>query len=250
MGDLEMNLIDCPDCAMRISGGASICPHCGAAIKKGWKTSDKVAVGGAVVAALTLILGSIGAIVAFEEFKVQDGWKRREFVVAQIKDFYADRINTNVLLLLDYNPAMIELYPNSPSSANRTKQVQFKEFVEMIKNDRPADDTLLLREQFEHFLKSLSRLNYLVSYNAIDPKELCSDLEYPLSLLGGDPDVIQMKKKNSDDDFDVTELSQAIDGYVTRWKDHSTREFVVKMGKACGFKTPYLTASTPRVDGR
>lgn len=111
-----MGLTICADCGTAISNSAAASPGCGAQVKKRWHTSDKIAVVAVVISVLTLTLGVGGGWVAYKQFSVanatlqtQDNWKRRESVLAQIKEFYADAIDDNVLTMLDYDPARVEL---------------------------------------------------------------------------------------------------------------------------------------------
>jgi hypothetical protein len=238
-------LTKCADCGTAISGSAEACPTCGAKVKDGWRTADKIAGVAVVISVLTLVLGLGGAWVAYGQFSVanatfqtQDNWKRREFVLAQIKDFYADPIDNNVLTMLDYDPARVELYPEKTNPAERTKDIPFSQFVKAIREEHLQGDTLIVRQQFEHFLRSLRRFNYLIRYDAVSPEELCADFEYPLSLLAGDDAAVKRKRVNSK--IDIAQLAQAMAKYVDAWGDTPIREFIRVMSRACGFRAPYL----------
>jgi hypothetical protein len=235
-----MAVVPCPDCGETISSAAGTCPHCGAEVKHGWKKSEKIAAAAASISLFTLVLGVLGAWIAYGEFQVQDNWKRREFVVAQIKEFYGDLVNRNVLLMLDYNPATIELYPAKSNPSERVKDVPFAQFVKTISSEDNRGDDLLIRIQFEHFLQALRRFNYLVSYKAIAADELCADLEYPLSNLAGDPATHDRKLRNGR--IDITPLAEGVAHYVNVWDDEPIRQFILTMGKACHFQTPFLSS--------
>jgi hypothetical protein len=235
-----MAMVPCPDCGETISSAAGTCPRCGAEVKYGWKKSDRIAVVGASISLLTLVLGVLGAWLAYSEFQVQDNWKRREFVVAQIKEFYSDPVNRNVLMMMDYNPATIELYPAKSNPSDRMRDVPFAQFVKTISSEDNRGDDLLIRVQFEHFLKALRRFNYLVRYKAIAAAELCADFDYPLSLLAGDPTTHDKKLRNSH--IDITPLAEGVAHYVNAWEDEPFRQFIVTMGKACNFKTPLFSS--------
>lgn len=231
-----MNMVPCADCKAPISPSATTCPNCGAALAKAgkWKASDWISLA-------TLILAVTGAVVAYREFVVADNWKRREFVSAQIKEFYADKINGNVLTMLDYNPATVELYPDKANPSDRTREVRFVDFVAVIADEHDlVGDKLLLRQQFEHFLQALARFDYLAKYDAVRPAELCADLGYPVSLLAGDPDTRTRKLKNSG--IDIDPLAKAMRSYINAWAARNIERFIMTMGRACVFKTPYLPA--------
>lgn len=237
-----MSIVPCSDCGELISSSAAMCPKCGAnlgATQTKWKSSEWISMIGTVISFSTLVLGAVGAYVAYHEFILSDNWKRREFVSAQIKDFYSDKVNGNVLALLDYNPATVELYPNKEKAADRVKSVYFKDLVSAIRDeDNLVGDRLLIRQQFEHFLQSLARFDYLSRYDAVRLDELCSDLEYPVSLLAGDPHAQEMKQKNSG--IDILPLATAMRDYIARWNNVGIRRFMTSLSRACGFKTPYF----------
>jgi hypothetical protein len=45
------------------------------------------------------------------QYRSSENWKRSEFVAAQIKEFNSHKINHAVLLMMDYDPAHVELFP-------------------------------------------------------------------------------------------------------------------------------------------
>lgn len=108
--------------------------------------------------------------------------------------------------------------------------------MKAIRDEDLQGDTLIVRQQFEHFLRSLRRFNYLVRYNAVSPEELCADFEYPLALLAGDGDVVKRKRMNSR--IDTTPLAQAMASTLTHGNT-PIREFIRVMSKACDFRAPY-----------
>src|SRR5258707_9747725 len=118
-----MSLGPCRECDAEVSSSAATCPACGADLKAGkWKVSDKIALFSALIALVAVIGAAIGGGLAFWQLKVATGqfevgigqleiavqqfevaykqflsnekWKQREYVATQIKEFYADPINS------------------------------------------------------------------------------------------------------------------------------------------------------------
>jgi hypothetical protein len=233
----------CPDCSAHVASTASICPNCGADLNSSqgkWKTADKIAIGSLCVSAITLVLTILGAIIAYTEFKAQDDWKRREFVYEQIKEFYADKINDNVLTMLDYNLAEVNLYPNASDPSKRIVLVKFTDFVTAISadGDKLSGESMALKEQFEHFLKSISRFSTLQLYGVVPAAELCGEFQYPLSLLAGDPRLVMVKKQSSK--MEIEPLARAVAEYFQTWDIKDVPRFIKEMGRACGFAAPFL----------
>src|SRR5438132_9177528 len=76
----------------------------------GWKTSDRIS-------AISVVLAVAGFAFGYWQYQTAENWKRSEFVAGQIKDFYADKINESVLLMMDFNPAHVELFPEAEGKA-------------------------------------------------------------------------------------------------------------------------------------
>jgi hypothetical protein len=181
-------------------------------------------------------VSAFGAIIGFfwgiRIYFASERWKRSEFVAAQIKEFHSDKINESVLRMMDYDPARVDLFPHKPNEA-RYVDVSLTAFVNAIaKEEYDTDEAFQIRQYFEHFLTSLSRLNYFIDSGAIKPKELCADFRYIVSLMDEtDPMARKMKKDNTG--VDMTSFSNAVNDYLTRWGDKDIKDFIKQIRRSC-----------------
>jgi hypothetical protein len=230
-----MAILQCEDCQSAISSTAETCPTCGAkvTINAGWKKSDIISAVSAGVSSLAWLVALGAFSFGIWQFQVADNWKKREFVAAQIKEFYADSANKAVLTLLDYNPALVELFPNKTRPEDRYVNVEFDTVVNAIAKEQDfTDEEFQVRQLFEHFLGSLARFDYFVNFKAIAPDELCADFAYPVGLLQGAEDVQKMKLENGD--VNINPLVEAVRAYLKRWKAHDVEHFFRTIDEACG----------------
>jgi hypothetical protein len=152
-------------------------------------------------------VSAFGAIIGFfwgiRIYFASERWKRSEFVAAQIKEFHSDKINESVLRMMDYDPARVDLFPHKPNEA-RYVNVSLAAFVNAIaKEQYNTDEEFQIRQYFEHFLTSLSRLNYFMNSGAIKPNELCADFRYIVSLMD-ETDATARKMKQVNTGADMT----------------------------------------------
>jgi len=188
-----------------------------------WDHSNTIS---AVSAACAILVFGFGIY----QYGSSENWKRSEFVAAQIKEYNADRINQSVLLMMDYDPAHVELFPEKTNSTERYVDVQFEVLISAItKENKFTPVEMQIRQYFEHFLTSLSRFNYFITSGAIEPKELCADFGYPIELLTGT--ARDMKLKNVG--VDIAPFSKAVDEYLTRWDYKYVRDFMTNIQTAC-----------------
>ena len=201
----------------------------------GWKTSDRIS-------AISVVLAVAGFAFGYCQYQTAENWKRSEFVAGQIKDFYADKINESVLLMMDFNPAHVNLLPEGEAKyvdvSSETllhaiaKEGRINGKGEVIdKSDDFTDTERLVRQDFEHFLYSLSRLNYYLDRDAIQPEELCADFHYAVGLMEDRQDVHTQKLGNSG--RNITPFASAVHDYLTRWKWHSVQTFMQRIDDAC-----------------
>jgi hypothetical protein len=164
------------------------------------------------------------------QYRSSENWKRSEFVAAQIKEFNADKINQTVLLMMDYDPAHIELFPEKTNASERYVDVNFETLISAIDKEKGFSEVeFQIRIYFEHFLTSLSRFNYFLESDAIEPQELCADFAYPVELMTGT--ARDMKLKNTGVDIDP--FAKAVRDYVARWEFTDIANFLQKINKAC-----------------
>jgi hypothetical protein len=188
-----------------------------------WEKSDVIAAASAACAIAVFAFG-------IWQYRSSENWKRSEFVAAQIKDFNSDKINHAVLLMMDYDPARVELFPEKANLKDQYVDVKFAMLVKAIGQEKEFSDAeFQIRIFFEHFLTSLSRFNYFLASGAIEPQELCADFAYPVELMTGT--AREMKLKNTGDD--IAPFSKAVRDYLTRWEYTDIKEFEQRIQKAC-----------------
>jgi hypothetical protein len=190
---------------------------------RNWAKSDVIAALSAACAIAVFLFGIL-------QYRSSENWKRSEFVAAQIKDFNSDKINHAVLLMMDYDPARVELFPEKANLKDQYVDVKFAMLVKAIGQEKEFSDAeFQIRIFFEHFLTSLSRFNYFLASGAIEPQELCADFAYPVELMTGT--AREMKLKNTGDD--IAPFSKAVRDYLTRWEYTDIKEFEQRIQKAC-----------------
>jgi hypothetical protein len=183
-----------------------------------------------VIGGLTALGGIVGFSLAVLTYRSSEKWKRSEFVAAQINESHSDMINESVIRMMDYDPALIDLFPNKPNEARYVK-VSLATLVNSISKEDfgESQEEFQIRQYFEHFLLSLSRLNYFMNSGAIKPRELCADFRYIVSLMDGTGK--KMKEKNTG--VDITDFSNAVKNYLSRWRDNDIEDFMQKISDSC-----------------
>jgi hypothetical protein len=192
-----------------------------------WQTSDRIA---AISAACAIFVFGLG----FWQYRSSEKWKRSEFVAAQIKEFNSDRINRSVLRMMDYDPARVELFPGKPNFEDRYVEVPFDTLVksinQSISKDQDFDEIEFeVLQYFEHFLTSLSRLDYFVRSGSIQVNELCADLDHVASLMNGD--AREMKLKNTG--LDIAPFAIAVRNYIKNWDHEDVAHLIQEIRVAC-----------------
>jgi hypothetical protein len=188
-----------------------------------WEKSDLIS---AVSAACAIAVFAFG----IWQYRSSENWKRSEFVAAQVKEFNSDKINRAVLLMMDYDPARVELFPERANVNNRYVDVTFMMLVKAIGQEQDLTEAeFQIRIYFEHFLQSLARFSYFLDVGAIKPQELCADFRYPIALMAGT--ARDMKLKNTG--VDIKPFVDAVHDYLTRWEYTDITDFEQKIHKAC-----------------
>ena len=190
---------------------------------RSWEKSDVIAAASAACAIAVFAFG-------IWQYRSSENWKRSEFVAAQIKEFNTDKINHAMLLMMDYDPARVELFPDKAKADDRYVDVKFSMLVKAVGQEKEFSDAeFQIRIYFEQFLTSLSRFNYFLNSGAIEPQELCADFAYPVELMTGT--ARDMKLKNTGDDIEP--FSIAVRNYIARWEYTDISDFMRKIQKAC-----------------
>jgi hypothetical protein len=135
--------------------------------------------------------------------------------------------------MLDYEGVNIELFPEKSNPSERFVVASLATLTSAVAKDANfVGDELQIKQYFEHFLLSLSRLNYFLTSRAIEPNELCADLGYYVRLMNGDARVREMKLKNSN--IDMAPFANAVRSYLDRWDYFYVNQFLERIQKACG----------------
>jgi hypothetical protein len=174
-----------------------------------------------LIAAISALVALFILVLGYRQYKSTERWKRAEFVSAQIKEFNADKINRAILLMMDYHPASVDLHPDKKLE-ERSVEVELDMLVKAIRDeDDLSDDEFQIEIFFEHFLRSLQRLNFLITAKAIDPKELQADFYYPIGLMWG----YSWEIKHKHTEIDMRPFSNAVKEYLVRWRYPGVEQF-------------------------
>lgn len=110
------------------------------------RDETKIAVSQLVVSVLGFG-GAIGAFLfALMQYRRSEQWKRAEFIANEIKDFEADPVVQNALLMIDWGKRRINLFlianPTSRDLVHITRDVQWKALLpHTVKQKNPEYDT-------------------------------------------------------------------------------------------------------------
>jgi hypothetical protein len=190
-----------------------------------WKNSDVISAVSAAFAIPVFVFG-------IWQYRSAENWKRSEFVAAQIKEFNADKIHQAVLLMLDYDRGIVELFPERPNPSERFVEVPIGTLTNAIaKNKDFQGAEFQIKQYFEHFLVSLGRLNNYLTSGAIEPTELCADMGYYVKLMNGDARVREKKLEISG--TDIAPLAKAVRGHFDGWDYDYAKQFFERILKAC-----------------
>jgi hypothetical protein len=99
---------------------------------RAWEKSDVIAAASTACAIAVFLFGRL-------QHRASENWKRSEFVAAQIKEFNSDKINRGVLLMMDYDPVRVELFPDKAKSTDRYVDVKFSMSREGVHRRRVSD---------------------------------------------------------------------------------------------------------------
>src|SRR5258707_1216341 len=103
-------------------------PVSGGGAEMGWRGWGKAGLISAISAACAIAVFAFG----IWQYRSSENWKRSEFVAAQIKEFNSDKVNRAVLLMMDYDPVRIELFPEKANVSDRYVNVEFMMLVNAI----------------------------------------------------------------------------------------------------------------------
>jgi hypothetical protein len=209
-----------------VSERADICPNCGVSMraKHSWPKEKTIYL---LLTVLALVAFGFGVL----QYAISENWKRSDFVAKKIEDFYADSINRSVLIMLDYEGRSIELFPERADAKDKYVKVD----IQMVQNAlrEEAEDfqwsaeEFRVREYFDHYLRSLSRLNYYIETEAIKAHELCADFGYWVNVMVGEKWVIDRKGPH------FSNFPLQLKSYLDYWNNDYVKSFITSVSKTC-----------------
>jgi hypothetical protein len=136
----------------------------------------------------------MGGLVAFlgglVQYRRAQRWKRAEFVASEIKEFKADPMVRNALLLLDWNERAVELCPQEADPEKRCVRIEDRAIAKaLVPHVTRSDFTPLeiaLRDTFDRFFDRLERFEYFLEAGLVSKQEFAPYLRYWLEILGNE----------------------------------------------------------------
>jgi hypothetical protein len=140
------------------------------------------------------LAATVGGLLAFlgglMQYRRTQRWKRAEFVAGEMKEFKADPMVHNALLLLDWNERAIELLPNEADVNKRSVRIEDRAIAAaLVPHVRRSDFSPLeiaLRDTFDRLFDRLERFEYFLEAGLVSSKEFAPYLTYWLDILGND----------------------------------------------------------------
>jgi hypothetical protein len=133
-----------------------------------------------------------GGLVAFlgglMQYRRAQRWKRAEFVANEMKEFKADPLVHNALILLDWNERAVDLFPHEADPQKRSVRVSDQAVADaLVPHVARCDFTQLeiaLRDTFDRFFDRLERFEYFLEAGLVSSREFAPYLGYWLDILG------------------------------------------------------------------
>jgi hypothetical protein len=134
--------------------------------------------------------GLIAFLAGLMQYRKAQRWKRAEFVAGAIKEFKADPMVRNVLLMLDWNERAIDLFPHDPDPNKRSIRIEDSAIAAALvphltrSNFSPVESAL--RDTFDRFFDHLERFEYFLEAGLVSVREFAPYLRYWLDILGNE----------------------------------------------------------------
>ncbi len=134
--------------------------------------------------------GTAAFITGLIQYRQAQRWKRAEFVANEIKEFKADPVIHNALLLLDWNEQAIELFPDEADAAKRSVRVEDGIIAaalvpHMIRGSFTPTE-IALRDTFDRLFDRLERFEYFIQAGLVSSQEFEPYLIYWIDILGNE----------------------------------------------------------------
>jgi hypothetical protein len=173
-----------------------------------------------------------------EQNKINQDWKRSEFIAAQMKEFYENAAVNKVLQMVDYETRLYDLgmrsnsgkliqtravhdakaFPKKPSD---TSYVSIKAALRIDKHaDEFNNEEVQVRDTFDDFLTYVDRLEQFLTAGLFKEEEIVPYLKYNLMLFRGKVDHVDK------------ELLKAFQEYLKVYHFEEANEFLYNRFKS------------------
>jgi len=134
--------------------------------------------------------GAAAFITGLVQYRQAQRWKRAEFVANELKEFKADPVIHNALLLLDWNEQAIELFPQEKEPAKRNVRVEdgilAAALVPHLIRGAFSATEIALRDTFDRLFDRLERFEYFIQAGLVSSQEFEPYLIYWIDILGNE----------------------------------------------------------------
>lgn len=143
-------------------------------------TADQI---GALLQGTALLAGGVAFWFGLRQYSEAQAWKRHEFVASEVRQFNADPLARNAMLMIDWGTRRIELFPSHPEHVARyvlvTRPLLHLALVTHDKVGRPYTDTeAAIRDSFDAFFGGLERFEQFMQAGLVQPCEFQPYLAY------------------------------------------------------------------------
>jgi len=157
-----------------------------------------------IIAALTLLVGTVGGTVAYLSYRRNEKWKRAEFLAKEMKDFFADERVQQTMTMIDWGARRIRLAsPDSldgvvvavnrslQSRALRPHNILGSDFTEADLTEQPngeffqryTESEASIRDCYGRFLDGLETFSKYVESDLCEVEALRPFLGYWIAVM-------------------------------------------------------------------
>ena len=134
--------------------------------------------------------GCLAFLAGLVQYRHAQRWKRAEFVANEMKEFKADSLVRNALLLLDWNERAIELFPHEANPDKRSVRIEDRVIARALVPHLARCDfapvEIALRDIFDRFFDRLERFEYFLEAGLVSSRQFAPYLRYWLDILGNE----------------------------------------------------------------
>lgn len=121
-------------------------------------------------------------------YKIEQRWKKKEFVSKEIKEFSDHKMNRNAMLMLDWDTRPIELYPENSDYDKRFVMVGRRNLERALMpggklKNRFTRDEAIIRDTFDHYLEGLTRFEHFIDTKLVSFEDFKPYLNYWINLI-------------------------------------------------------------------